>query len=121
VSDAVQGLCELSGTVLIMLLRGLVFVGDEAGVDAAQKEAVAKKAIAAAKAQLQTLLDAPLPDARTAGASQKKRARTERRGGKLTPVPAAVGGKKGGKYKAAAAPVVDNNWKRRSSFFVFAK
>ena len=95
-------------------------------VDEAQKDAISKKAIAAAKAQLQNLLDAPLPDARTFNAMQKKRARTENRGGRYTDTTnnsttAGIGkpGKKG--WKKNITPVVDNNWKRRSSFFVFAK
>jgi hypothetical protein len=99
------------------------------GVDSAQKEALSKKAIAALKAQLQALLDAPLPDAHTFNSLQKQRARAEQRGGKVPPTAvqqanaAAVKPRAGRKAhkSAAAAPAMDNSWKRRSSFFVFAK
>ena len=94
------------------------------GADANQKEAITKKAIAAAKAQLQILLDSPLPDSRTFNSLQKQRARVEHRGGKIQSKVAVVprAGRKGGKKGAVAvAPVVDNSWKRRGSFFVFAK
>ena len=73
---------------------------------------------------LQALLDAPLPDARTHINIAKKRARVENRGGKLNKAEKAVvvvapGAKK---PKNKAAPVVeDTSWKRRGSFFVFAK
>lgn len=94
------------------------------GADPNQKEAINKKAIAALKAQLQLLLDSPLPDARTFNSLQKQRARVEHRGGKIQAAKQAVAprqGRKGGK-KGAVVPVPeDNSWKRRGSFFVFAK
>ena len=73
----------------------------------AQQEAKARKAILAAKAQLQALLDAPVLDANTHTANTKKRARTERRGGKAGVVDSVSG--------------ENNSWKKRNSFFVFAK
>jgi hypothetical protein len=109
---------------------------DEAlGVDAAQQEALSRKALAALRAQLQALLDAPLPDARTFNTLQKQRARVEHRGGKLSPALAAAAGVAGtvpkkshregrkttGKRGAQAVAVEDNSWKKRGSFFVFAK
>jgi len=48
---------------------------------ASQKEVAHKKAIAAAKHQLQILLDAPIPDARTDNVLKRKN-RAESRGGK---------------------------------------
>lgn len=93
-----------------------------------QKEAMSKKAISAAKQQLQGLLDAPLPDARTYNNVSRKRARVQHRGGKLSKADAAVAVSGGSvasmpkKGKNKAAPVVeDSSWKRRGSFFVFAK
>lgn len=95
---------------------------------ARQKEVHNKKAIAAAKYQLQNLLDAPIPDARTFNNVLKKKNRAESRGGKVPPsaevlagrAKAKLPGHKKGKNKAA--PVVEEaTWKRRSSFFVFAK
>lgn len=94
-------------------------------MDDAQKEALSKKAIAALKAQLQTLLDAPLPDAHSFNKMQKQRARAEARGGKApTALVAATAAKPraGRKTNKRVEPVtVDNTWKKRSSFFVFAK
>jgi len=94
-----------------------------------QKEVADKKAIAAAKHQLQVLLDAPIPDARTYNNVLKRKNRAESRGGKAPPtaeVQAARAAKASGKKAAkgknkAAALVEDSSWKRRSSFFVFAK
>lgn len=93
-----------------------------------QKEHLNKKAIALAKHQLQVLLDQPIPDARTYNNVLKRKQRAESRGGKAPPTAEVVaaraaakaGGAKKGKNKAAAV-VEDSAWKRRSSFFVFAK
>lgn len=107
--------------------------GEEVGLseDAAkQKEISNKKAIASARHQLQALLDSPIPDARTFNNVLKRKNRAESRGGKAPPTAEvqaaraakAATGKKGQKGKNKAAPVVeDSSWKRRSSFFVFAK